>query len=191
MWGDIDDAELVRRYLETDDLRCFDELVARYRERVMRLVLSVLGPELSGDAEDVVQETFVRAHDRLSRFRGHSLFGTWLYRIAYNRALDQRRADSRRARRTLASASEPAPILGEDSTATSQLIADERDRALHTALARVPQPAQSVLRAHYWLELPVGEIAELLGIPTGTVKSYLHRGRAKLARLLESERVAP
>ena len=184
MWGDINDAELVRRYLDSHDLRCFDELVSRYRDRVMRMVLSVLGPELSGDAEDVAQEAFLRAHDRLRGFRGESGFGTWLYRVAYNRALDQRRIHARRGRREGRSATEPV-ALREEPAAYSRLIAGERSRALRKAMARVPQPYQTALHAHYWLELPVGEIAELLGVPAGTVKSYLHRGRAKLARLLK------
>jgi len=190
VWTDIDDAELVRRYLDSDDLRCFDELVLRHRERVMRMVLSVLGPELAADAEDVVQETFLRAHDRLAGFRGHSRFGTWLYRVAYNRALDQRRAIARRARRGSSQVAETDAAVSESPSAPSRILADEQNRALHKALVRIPQPGQTVLRAHYWLELSVGEIAELLGVPAGTVKSYLHRGRARLARLLQSEGVA-
>ena len=91
MGADDRDAELVSRYLDTGDLRLFDELVVRYRDRMMRLVLSVLGPELAADAEDVVQEAFLGAHDRLRGFRGQSKFGSWLYRITYNRALDHRR----------------------------------------------------------------------------------------------------
>ena len=187
MGADTRDAELVRRYLESRDLRYFDELVADYRDRVMRLVLSVLGPELANDAEDVVQETFLRAHDRLESFRGQSLFGSWLYRVAYNRALDHRRMGARRERRAQESAADPPAMVTEDAAATTRLIAGERNRALHQALARVPQPYQTTLRAFYWLELPLAEIAELLGVAPGTVKSYLHRGRARLARVLQKE----
>ncbi len=189
MEADGRDAELVSRYLETRDLRLFDELVVRYRERMMRLVLSVLGPELANDAEDVVQEAFLKAHDRLAGFRGQSRFGSWLYRVAYNRALDQRRAAARRERRARRSAEDPSAPPRVDHAAGERLIAAERDRAVRAALARVPQPYQTALRSFYWLELPVAEIAELLGVAPGTVKSYLHRGRAKLARLLEERGV--
>lgn len=178
------DAELVSRYLDTGDLRLFDELVARYRDRMMRLVLSVLGPELANDAEDVVQEAFLGAHDRLASFRGQSRFGSWLYRVAYNRALDHRRAAARRDRRARDSAADPALTRVVDDSAGRDLLADERSRTVRAALARVPEPYQTALRSYYWLELPVAEIAELLGVAPGTVKSYLHRGRARLARLL-------
>ena len=86
-------------------------------------------------------------------------------------------------------AADPTDSIGEEPSASNGLIADERNRALHSALARVPQPYQAALRAFYWLELPTAEIAELLGVAPGTVKSYLHRGRARLARLLEREGV--
>jgi len=181
------DAELVREYLESRDLRCFDELVAGYRDRVMRLVLSVLGPELANDAEDVVQETFLRAHDRLESFRGQSLFGSWLYRVAYNRALDHRRMGVRRERRVRDSVADPTATSSKMTAPAARLIEWERDRAIHRALTRVPQPYQTTLRAFYWLDLPLAEIAELLGVAPGTVKSYLHRGRARLARQLERE----
>ena len=187
MGADVRDAELVTRYLETHDLGLFDELVARYRERMMRLVLSVLGPELARDAEDVVQEAFLKAHDRLASFRGQSRFGSWLYRIAYNKALDHRRSAARRRRRAHESAADPSGPPRVDHAAGERLLADERERAVRAALARVPQPYQTALRSYYWLELPVAEIAELLGVARGTVKSYLHRGRARLARLLDDE----
>ena len=185
MGADDRDAELVTRYLESSDLRLFDELVVRYRGRMMRLVLSVLGPELARDAEDVVQEAFLKAHDRLRSFRGQSRFGSWLYRIAYNKALDHRRSAARRQRRAHESVADPTGSPRVDHGAGGRLLVDERDRAVRAALARVPQPYQTALRSFYWLELPVAEIAELLGVAQGTVKSYLHRGRALLARLLE------
>ena len=186
MEPDPRDAELVSRYLDRGEPRLFDELVARHRERMMRLVLSVLGPELANDAEDVVQEAFIAAHGRLAGFRGQSRFGTWLYRVAYNRALDHRRAAARRDRRARDSAADPAITRLVDDGAGRALLADERGRAVRAALARVPQPYQTALRSFYWLELPVAEIAEMLGVAPGTVKSYLHRGRARLARLLDA-----
>ena len=199
MGADVRDAELVTRYLETRDLGLFEELVARHRDRMMRLVLSVLGPDLGNDAEDVVQEAFLKAHDRLASFRGQSRFGSWLYRIAYNRSLDYRRSAARRQRRAREAAADPAGPPRVDGAGGQWLqiserkieqggkwlLTAERDRVVRATLDRVPQPYQTALHSYYWLELPVAEIAELLGVAPGTVKSYLHRGRARLARLLE------
>ena len=191
MGADVRDAELVTRYLETRDLGLFEELVARHRDRMMRLVLSVLGPELGNDAEDVVQEAFLRAHDRLRGFRGQSRFGSWLYRIAYNRALDYWRSAARRQRRAREAAADPAGPPRVDDAGGQRLLDAERDRAVRAALDRVPQPYRTALHSYYWLELPVAEIAELLGVARGTVKSYLHRGRARLAGLLEEDGESP
>ena len=187
MGAETRDAELVRRYLEAGDPRLFDELVARYRGRMMRLVLSVLGPELAADAEDVVQEAFLGAHDRLASFGGRSRFGSWLYRVAYNRALDHRRSAARRDRRDRDRAADPALTRVIDDGAGRRLLESERQRSVRAALALVPQPYQTALRSYYWLEMPVAEIAELLAVAPGTVKSYLHRGRARLARLLAED----
>lgn len=194
------DAELVERYLATREPPFFEELVRRHRARLVRLVFSILGPELSGDAEDVVQEALIQALDRLPGFRGESRFGTWLYRVAYNRALDHRRSAARRLRRagrSLDGAPSNPPaggntnIGGAGSAADESLVERERDRALQAALATLPPPYPTVLRLFYWLDQPVAEIAETLGVAEGTVKSYLHRGRARLTRQLEEEGVGP
>ena len=187
MGSDNRDDELVSRYLESGDLRFFDELVVSYRDRMMRLVLSVVGPEGANDAEDIVQEAFLKAHGRLESFRGRSRFGTWLYRIAYNQALDHRRSAARRGRRDRESVADPSGPPRVDDGAGQRLVDVERDREVRAALARVPQPYRTALHSFYWLELPVAEIAELLGVAPGTVKSYLYRGRARLSRYLKAE----
>src|SRR5262245_60061216 len=87
----VDDAELVRRYLEHQDPELFASLVSRYKDRAFRLVASILGPGSEPDAEEVVQEVFLTVYRELPRFRMESRFGTWLYRIAYNRAIDRKR----------------------------------------------------------------------------------------------------
>lgn len=186
------DAELVSRYLETRKLRYFDELVSRHRQLVLRVALSVLGPALAADAEDVVQESLIKAHDRLASFRGESRFASWLYRVTYNQALDARRSALRRRRWRLESAEMPEAqsARAQPENAGDRLLADERGRAVREALAVVPEPYQSALHSYYWLELPVGEIAEMLDVAPGTVKSYLFRGRARLSRLLSKKGVS-
>lgn len=188
----IRDAELVERYLRTREPRFFEELVRRHRERLVRLVLSILGPGLSGEAEDVVQETLIQALDRLPGFRGESRFGTWLYRVAYNRALDHKRSATRRllrAGRSLAGTISAPDPPGAKGGADGRLLEAERDLAVHKALEKLPPPYSTVLRLFYWFDQPVAEIAATLGVAEGTVKSYLHRGRSRLLRHLDHQGV--
>lgn len=182
------DADLVASYLRRGAPADFEILVHRHREKTLRLVLSVLGPEYQGDAEDVVQRVFLRAHDRLDRFRGSSLFSTWLYRIAYNLAIDTKRTLERR-RRLLhdrpPGTGAPAPEPDRPDLDT------EHAYSVRKALLELPEPYQTALRLHYWLDLPVQDIAELLGVAVGTAKSYLHRGRKRLHPLLQAKELSP
>src|ERR1041385_2092112 len=86
----MSDRELIDDFLQSGNSESFRTLVERYQDRVFRLVASVLGPAHSKDAEDVAQETFLQVYRQLKSFRGEAQFGTWLYRIAYRRALDHR-----------------------------------------------------------------------------------------------------
>lgn len=187
MTRELSDADLVARYRRTAAPVHFEALVRRHRDRVLRLVLSVLGPELQADAEDVVQSVFLRVHDRLDSFRGGSRFGTWIHRIAYRLALDYKRTRQRRRRLLrdgplgLARRAEPDPPALDREHAWS----------VQRALLEIPDPYQTALRLHYWLDLPVSEIAETLGVAEGTAKSYLHRGRKRLHAVLKKRELLP
>ncbi len=172
-----EEERLVRRVQQTGDEAAFDEIVRRYQAAVFRLALAVLGPGADTEAEDVAQEVFLRAHRQLAGFRGVSRLGTWLYRITFNVAVDRRR---------LARWSKPhvgdevLRAAGSDQRQSNprELAADvERKRLMEGVLDRLPDAARMVLHLHYWLGSSVDEIAELLRMPAGSVKSWLHRGR--------------
>ena len=164
--------------------RLFERVVASEKERVFRVALSVLGPGRESEAEDVAQEAFVRAFRALPGFRGESRLSTWLYRLAFNLAVDHRRAAGRRPATAgdEATAALPARDPASDPYRTSQ--GAERRRAVRDALDALPEDQRAVLHLHYWLGHTVREIAELLGLPAGTVKSHLHRGRERLGKEL-------
>ena len=176
------DRDLVRSYLADRDEATFTELVGRYRARVLRLAASILGPGAGIEAEDVTQEVFVLVHRKLASFRSESSFSTWLYRIAQRRALQLRR----RARyryphvddRVLAIL--PA-IGGAESTDGDR----QRRLDLYAAIEALKEPLRSTLYLHYWMGESIESIAELRGQRPGTIKSQLHRGRRRLATLLE------
>ena len=86
----MDDALLVREFQRTGDQAHFQALVERHRGPVFRLVLSILGAGRRGAAEELTQDVFVKVYCKLDQFRGEAKFKSWLYRIAYNQAVDHR-----------------------------------------------------------------------------------------------------
>ena len=172
---------LVERCLE-DDAGAFAELVRRYREPVFRLAVSILGQEFAPEAEDVTQDVMLRVHHALKSFRGESKFGSWIYRIAFNQALNVKARTRYRA-----------PHVTEDALATTaspnpgpheQLQEERRKKAVLACVGELPDVYQSALRLHYWLGASMAEIAEMLDTPENTVKSYLHRARRLLHAML-------
>lgn len=179
------DEALVIRFCDRGDASAFDTLVRRHRDPVFRVAVSVLGPGGEAEAEEVAQETFLRVHHALPTFRRDARFGTWLYRIAFNQALNAK-ARVRLPRVPLTAVGE-VPDPGPEPGAT---VADlGRRQALDASIARLPEVYQSALRLHYWLGHTVAEIADLLGVPPNTVKSYLHRARLSLRAHLEANGV--
>ncbi len=174
--GTTDEA-LVAGYLGTRDPDLFRVLVERHQERVFRLVVSILGPFADLDAEEVTQEVFVRVHQRLASFRGESRFSTWLHRLAYNRAIELRRRARLRFEHVPCGDLQAAPTPDGPHEAALE---SERERAVARLVEELPDVYRSVVHLHYWMDQSVEEIAATLDVPTGTVKSYLARARARL-----------
>ena len=177
-YADRTDDELVRRCTESEDEGAFAELVRRYRDPVFRLAVSILGQEHAPEAEDVAQDVMLRVHYALRTFRGEAKFASWIYRIAFNQALNAKARARHRAPHVSDEvlAEEPAKDRGPDD----RLAADRRQKALLAAVHELPEVYQSALRLHYWLGASMSEIAALLDTPENTVKSYLHRARKLL-----------
>jgi RNA polymerase sigma-70 factor (ECF subfamily) len=127
----------------------------------------------------VTQEVFLRTHDRLASFRGEARFSSWLYRLAYNRTLEYRR----RARLRLPHV--PADTLADRAAGRGpfeEAAEHERRQRVEGLLEGLPDLYRSVVYLHYWLDASVEEIADVMVVPVGTVKSYLSRARARLRR---------
>ena len=180
------DEELAARYVAARDPSDFRELVERTAPAVMRLVSSILGPFRDLDAEEVVQDVFLRVHERLAQFRGEARFATWLYRVAWNVAVN--RVKLARYRLPHVAIDALHDVAGDDDP-HGRAAAGERAKLLAAAVESLPDLYRTVVYLHYWQETPVGEIATLVGAPVNTVKSYLFRARERIAAVMREKGV--
>lgn len=174
------DAELVRQTL-CGTTAAYNGLVLRYQRQVYNLAYRMLGN--AEDAGDLVQETFLRAYSALGSFRQDASFLTWLYKIASNLCIDQLR--SRKAKSTLSlemeleEGREPAA----DARACSPedlAVRDSVQEVVHRAILNLPERYRVVVVMRHLQDMSVDEIARVLEMPTGTVKTHLFRAREML-----------
>ena len=184
----LDDGELVRRVLGGDE-EAFADLVRRWEPRLRAYVGQIVKtPE---EARDLVQEAFLRAWSNLDQYNPTFRFSTWLFRIAHNLAIDQ----LRRRRQSLVSLE-----VGEDDEGSALVLdpadprrgplADLANRELAEALAReihnLPAAYRELVTLRHFVGLAYHEIAELKGLPLGTVKNKLFRAHSVLREALRS-----
>jgi RNA polymerase sigma-70 factor (ECF subfamily) len=184
----IDDAEAVTR-ARGGDLDAYAVLVARYTLRAHRAAFLLGAGE---EADDVVQEAFVKAFRHLSRFRVGEPFGPWLLRIVANETRNLTRSRRRRAALALR-----LPSGESDGAATGgpvdEVLASERRARLVAAVNGLPDRERQVLVCRYFLELSEAETAHVLRWPLGSVKSRTSRALSRLRGVLgpqEQDRVA-
>jgi RNA polymerase sigma-70 factor (ECF subfamily) len=187
-------AELVRRFNGGDE-SAFVEIITRYRKRMFAVALSQLRNR--ADAEEIVQDTFIRAHRALARFRGDSALGTWLYRIALNlshnryrylscrcqhktRSIDSAYSEENRATvASLVASDAPNPAREMEVGEFTRLVAD--------CMAQLSQGRREALAQRNFQHSSYDEIAKTLGINIGTVKSRIARARENLRVQLAKE----
>lgn len=183
----VSDQVLISQFLATGDDSSFEVLVQRYRNNVFRLAVSILGPGAESDAEDLTQEVFVLVYRNLDTFRGDCAFATWLYHLTRNRTIDRRRRSAFSEPLAGAEVLQNLPDKGAHSNPLRTATARERQARVLEKVSGLGEPQRSIVFLHYWLDRTTAEIAELLNLRPGTVKSHLHRARHKLARVLREE----
>ncbi len=174
------DAELAGRALSGSE-RASRELVRRYERSVFNLIVRMVRD--SGLAEDLAQETFVKVFTRLATYDPRYKFASWILKIAHNTTIDYLR-QAGPPMSSLGSGDDPGEAPSPDSGAPSPLVLVERKElagALGAAIDQLRPEYRQVVVLKYQEDLSYEEIAEVLGLPLGTVKSYLHRARAELA----------
>jgi len=172
-----DDTQLIDEALAGDSA-VFGQLVQKYQNRLFNTIVHVIGDR--DEAEDVVQDAFVQAFVKLETFRRNSAFYTWLYRIAFNVAVSRRRR-----RRPELSVDQAREMTGDEpvddaESSDQRLQRRERARQVHEALACLSEQHRSILVLREMEGCDYETIAEILGLPVGTVRSRLHRARSQL-----------
>src|SRR5438034_1294215 len=169
----VSDLLLVERVKEWDDVRAFDEIVLRHKQRIFSYVCRMTHD--SPDAEDLTQEVFIRAYQSIHRFRADAAVDTWLYRIATNLVIDRFRRTQRAPQSWVpldeedAVGSLPATDRGSNPEATAQL--GELRREVQKAIQTLPPKLRGAVVLHDLEGLSYEEVAEALGCPVGTIKS--------------------
>lgn len=173
-------SELVREAAQADARREFEERLAECGPLAYRVARGVL--RNAADAEDVAQEALLRAYKSLDRLRDRNRFRGWLVRISFRLALDRLRSAKRREQRDMLwsqPAHQPPPVTVEDVAASNQF-----QGHLQRALEELPEKLRLVLLLSAMEGQTIDEIAAMVGVPVGTVKSRIFVARKKLAEKL-------
>lgn len=164
------------------DEEAFRQIVEENQAKVYHLLLAMVRSE--DLAQELTQETFVKAWKGLAAFRGESTVWTWLYRIAYHTALDYLRKSKRRTDLVFLEETGDEFAGGQENEPLMAVIKRDREEDLHEALARLSLPQRAVLILYYFQGLTYREIAAITRRPLGTIRAELHRGKEKLRKII-------
>ena len=169
------DEDLQRWLADGERHRAFEALVQRYRVKVFRLVFSIVGN--AARAEEVTQDTFLKVWLALTSYDGRAALSTWLYTIARNTSLSHRRAEAYRTVEPLDDSIQPSA----GKPRTTELLDLER------LLQRLPEEQLEAVTLFYLQERSLQDVAAMMDMPEGTVKSHLYRARRGLAKMMEGK----
>ena len=186
------DADLVRQARAGDD-GAYEQLVVKHQRRAFNVAYRLLGDY--DEASDATQEAFVQAYRALGGFRGEARFGNWLLTITMNQCRNRLKLWKRRARSRHDSLSDPVGEEGSDlrreltdplPSALESLEARQLEDLVREEIRHLDEEYSTVLVLRELQDIAYEEIAQMLRVPVGTVKSRLHRGRAALGERLRS-----
>ncbi len=180
----VEERDLTRR-AAGGSVEAFRHLVQAHSGLVYRLALRILGEE---DAQDASQEVWVRVWRNIDGFKGDSAFSTWLYKITLNTCLNTREKVSRREMREQL---DNIPFLpeppGGEADPEAEALSQERREEIQAALEHVRRDHRAALVLRHMEGLSYAEIGEILGVPDGTAKGWVSRGRAAMIVALAEE----
>lgn len=169
---------LITRCVAADGRNAFGQLVDAYSESLRRFLLGLTKGD-SALADDLAQETFLKAYLSIRSLEGVTRFRSWLFRIAYNEFVSDLRRRSR-----LSNTSEDIPDIADETPDETPISADN----LTEAIAQLPETQRAVVQLFYYEDFPVARISSITSLPETTVRSHLFRARNRLAVILEKYR---
>jgi len=168
---------------QSGDSKAFHRLVAMHDERIMVLSYQLMKNEQ--DAEDLYQESFVKAYKSLHTFRMESSFYTWLYRITLNTSINMKQKLTRMRLQDSREDYDPLDIIKESS---NDIDSGEITQVIKAAAEKLPEKQRTVFILKYLQQMKIREIANIMGIGNGTVKKYLFRAMEKMRNELKEYR---
>ena len=179
-----DEATLLERHRQ-GDAEAFGELYQQFEKMVYNLALRMSGN--ASDAEDITQETFVRAYRHLGKFKGRSSLKTWIFRIALNCSNTRlRRRGKHISRQVDDGEAELDRVRDEKRSPEEMMVATDLSAAVRDGLERLPDHYREAVLLRDFEDMTYSEIAVVLGVRIGTVRSRIARGREQLRRWLET-----
>lgn len=179
-----DEATLLERHRQ-GDTEAFGELYSEFETMVYNLALRMSGNP--ADAEDITQETFVRAYRHLKKFKGRSSLKTWIFRIALNCSNTRLRRRGRRLARQIDDGeAELERTSDENRSPEDWMVATDLSAAVRDGLTRLPGHYREAVLLRDFEGMSYAEIASVLGVRIGTVRSRIARGREQLRKWLET-----
>ena len=172
-----DDSVLIQRTLD-GDMQAFRWLITRHQALVAHIVRRVISDQMA--AEEICQDVFLKVYDKLDTFKGESRFTTWLVTIAYRTSLNAAK------RKTIHTESIDDKFDLATEEVLSALEKNEIREALELAIDKLPDRYREVITLFHLEEMSYEDVARITGMPIGTVKNYLFRGRKALKELLHS-----
>ena len=188
MTTDRESDQLLVERVQAGERQAFDLLVSKYQRRLLRLVVRIVHDP--AEAEDVVQETFIKAFRALHHFRGDAAFYTWLYRIGINTAKNYLVTQNRRAPVSPQTAADAAEALGagdgprDINTPESMLASKQIAETVNAAMDALPVDLRTAILLREIEGLSYEEISDIMSCPIGTVRSRIYRAREVIAEKL-------
>jgi RNA polymerase sigma-70 factor (ECF subfamily) len=176
------DNTLIKHVLK-GEIKAFRKIVERHQARIFYLGMRFF--RNLHDAEDFAQEVFLKAYKKLGMFKGEASFGSWLYRLAFNLAINEYRVLKRQL---VEIEIERGDLDDESPTPDFYLIRAEEMAEVQRVLKEIPDRYNLVLKMHYFDGLAYQEIAELTGYPINTIKSHIHRAKRLIKKKLEPQK---